>query len=480
MNILEYQRYQEKISWKPFISIYHICARSLDFSYVPIHWHDEMELIYIKKGHGIITVDFTQYQVSAGTLALIIPGQLHSIEQYENESMEYENIIFHPQILLSKQTDTCSTDYFSPLMDGTLTVPVLYQPGDPYYGKISACVDANDEISKTNPPAYQLFIKSQLFMLFYILFNKCSSRNAQKKDYKSLEKMKLILKFVENNYMEKITIEDVAKEVSLSQSHFMKYFKNTMGTSFIDYLNEYRLTMASRLLISSDSSVLDIAAEVGFDNLSYFNRSCKKRFQQTPREYRKRYAQPELRSSYHIIANNSAHDPYQRTSSDILWLMHSDQHAHDAKKQTDDPEHYPCSRMLVKNRHCDNENRKYMPAWKCFSFCVFFQHRRHVKFFIRPGRIDDFPDNGKSHKGHCRNKYCAPEPWIFVRKQHKKIERIHAEYKCCQHMVQTRHTVRPFRIAPKRLCNFYILFFCHGKNHILPRHCFINAFPKSS
>ena len=127
MNILEYENYQEKISHGnplfPYIT--YLCSIPLDFSYVPIHWHDEMELIYIKKGHGIITVDFTQYQVSAGTLALIIPGQLHSIEQYENESMEYENIIFHPQILLSKQTDTCSTDYFSPLMDGTLTVPVL-------------------------------------------------------------------------------------------------------------------------------------------------------------------------------------------------------------------------------------------------------------------------------------------------------------------------------------------------------------------
>ena len=115
MNILEYENYQEKISHGnplfPYIT--YLCSIPLDFSYVPIHWHDEMELIYIKKGHGIITVDFTQYQVSAGTLALIIPGQLHSIEQYENESMEYENIIFHPQILLSKQTDTCSTDYFS-------------------------------------------------------------------------------------------------------------------------------------------------------------------------------------------------------------------------------------------------------------------------------------------------------------------------------------------------------------------------------
>ena len=92
--------------------------------------------------------------------------------------------------------------------------------------------------------------------------------------------------------MEKITIEDISKEVHLSQSHFMKYFKNTMGISFIDYLNEYRLTMASRLLLSSDSLILDIAAEVGFDNLSYFNRLFKKRFQQSPRDYRKRYAQP--------------------------------------------------------------------------------------------------------------------------------------------------------------------------------------------
>lgn len=104
-----------------------------------------------------------------------------------------------------------------------------------------------------------------------------------------------------------------------------------------------------------------------------------------------------------------------------------------------------------------------MPAWKCFSFCVFFQYWRHVKFFIRSWRIDDFPDNGKSHKGHCRNKYRSPEPWIFICKQHKKIERIHAEYQCCQHMVQTCHTLCTLRIAPKRFCNFDILFFCHNE-----------------
>ena len=89
--------------------------------------------------------------------------------------------------------------------------------------------------------------------------------------------------------MEKITIKTIAYELGLSQSHFMKFFKNTMGTTFIDYLNDYRLTMVSRLLVSSESSILDIAAESGFDNLSYFNRMFKKRFGMTPREYRKKF-----------------------------------------------------------------------------------------------------------------------------------------------------------------------------------------------
>lgn len=294
MNILEYENYQEKKTHGNPLFPYntYLCSIPLDFSQVPLHWHDEMELIYIKKGTGTITVDLKSYHISSGTIALIIPGQLHSIEQYGQESMEYENIIFHPNILISKKTDTSNTDFLQPLLSGSISVPLLYTPDFPYYKEIAACVDANDEISRTNPKGYQLFIKSQLFMLFFILVNKCSLKEPPKKDYKSLEKMKLILKYIENHYMDRITIEDVAKEVGLSQSHFMKYFKNTMGSTFIDYLNEYRLTMASRLLVSSDSSILDIASEVGFENLSYFNRTFKKRFDMTPRDYRKKYSVP--------------------------------------------------------------------------------------------------------------------------------------------------------------------------------------------
>lgn len=291
MNILEYENYQEKKSHgnAAFPYITYPCSIPLDFPYVPLHWHDEMEIIYIKKGRGIITVDFVSHPVTAGTITLIIPGQLHSIEQYEQESMEYENIIFHPNILLSRNNDTGNTDFLLPLLSGKLSLPSFYTPKSDGYQEIATCIDANDNISRTNPKGYQLFVKSQLLMLFYILCSRCTPAATHPRERHSLEKMKLVLKYIENHYMDKITIADIAAEVDLSQSHFMKYFKQTMGTSFTSYLNEYRLTMASRLLISSDSSILDIAAEVGFENLSYFNRTFKKRFAQTPREYRKEH-----------------------------------------------------------------------------------------------------------------------------------------------------------------------------------------------
>lgn len=290
MNILEYENYQEKISHgdPTFPYITYLCSIPLDFPMVPLHWHDELEFIYIKKGSGIVTVDFTQYIVDAGTIVLIIPGQLHSIEQLADSSMEYENIIFHPGILISKTADACNSELLLPLFNGKIAIPTVYKKGTSFYDEIASCIDANDEIRKTFPKGYQLFLKSQLFMLFYILIEKCSINVVEQKDGKSLEKLKLILKYIENHYMNKITIADAAAEVQLSQSHFMKYFKNTMGTSFIDYLNDYRLTMASRLLLSSDSSILVISEEVGYDNLSYFNRSFKKRYGMTPSAYRKR------------------------------------------------------------------------------------------------------------------------------------------------------------------------------------------------
>ncbi len=288
MNILEYENYQEKKVHNDATFPYntYLCSIPLDFDRVPLHWHDDMEIIYIKKGHGYVTVDLKQYKVSGSTIILILPGQLHSIEQYDDLSMEYENIIFNANMLLPRTEDASSADFLRPFLNGKIAVPSVYSAISNYYDDISRCVDACDEICKTKPEGYELFIKGKLYELFFILSNRCREEK-NPKTLKSLDKIKIIMKYVENHYMEHITIAEIADIAQFSESHFMRYFKDTMGTSFIDYLREYRLTMAARLLLASDASVLSIAEEVGFDNLSYFNRTFKKEYAVTPSQYRK-------------------------------------------------------------------------------------------------------------------------------------------------------------------------------------------------
>ena len=288
MNILEYENYHERKTHVEFEFPYntYLCSIPLDFSKVPVHWHEEMELIYIKKGKGVVTVDFKQHTVTGPTIVLILPGQLHSIDQFGDEIIEYENIIFNYNMLISKNPDYADTNFITPLIRGKITVPTVFTPVYPYYEDVARPIDACDEICKTKPQGYQLFIKSMLFQFFFILDNRCRNLTPPPKNKTAIDKMRIVLKYVENNYPEKITIADIAEVAGFSESHFMRYFKETMGTSFIDYLKDYRLTMAARLLQSSDNAIIDIASDVGFDNISYFNRAFKAKYGVSPRNYR--------------------------------------------------------------------------------------------------------------------------------------------------------------------------------------------------
>ncbi|MCI8660353.1 MAG: AraC family transcriptional regulator [Lachnospiraceae bacterium] len=297
MNITEYENYQEKLNQQgnPFPYLTYLCSIPHDFTYVPLHWHEEMELVYIKKGAGIVDVDFKEFLVSEGDIIFVCPGQLHSIRQQSSLSMEYENIIFPLSLLNGRQPDSLWETYLAPINLRQLSLPPRLSPDMTSYPFISACIDQIDQIRRTFPHGYELLIKGKLYELYFLLYHhglvtphKSAPTPRLHSQEKTLEKTRQILKFLEQHYNEPLSIEKLAKAAGFSQSHFMKFFKNTFGRSFTAYLNDYRLTMASRMLLASEDSILTIAAESGFENLSYFNRRFRGKFGMTPREYRKK------------------------------------------------------------------------------------------------------------------------------------------------------------------------------------------------
>ena len=95
--------------------------------------------------------------------------------------------------------------------------------------------------------------------------------------------------YIKEFYKEKISVEDIAKSVNLSASHFYLVFKRQMGISPIAYLNNYRLSIAADLLSVTDMTVGEIADSIGVNDVSYFNKMFKKLYQSAPTEYRKNY-----------------------------------------------------------------------------------------------------------------------------------------------------------------------------------------------
>lgn len=103
---------------------------------------------------------------------------------------------------------------------------------------------------------------------------------------KNSELMKKALSYISRNFASPITLDDVAKQVHLNPAYFSSIFKQSIGSSFKEYLNMVRIEESKRLLANTDYSVIDIAVATGFEDQSYFSKVFKKYTGLTPKQYR--------------------------------------------------------------------------------------------------------------------------------------------------------------------------------------------------
>lgn len=94
------------------------------------------------------------------------------------------------------------------------------------------------------------------------------------------------IEYIENNYTNEISIDELCSDLNINKCYFCSIFKKEVGTTFINYLNEYKVEKSKDLLKNSNLSLLDIALTVGFNNQSYYSKVFKKITCKTPVEFR--------------------------------------------------------------------------------------------------------------------------------------------------------------------------------------------------
>ena len=243
-------------------------GRRGDFSPLqPDHYHSFYEIFYLWSGSCRFLLKDTVYQMEAGDLVFIAPGELHHSLYSAGEVCEIVMIYFKEEYL--HLSDRSADSLTSISAQGLLLTRMLTE---------------NSRFDQYSEHFERCYLEELLLMLM-----RHSVMNEKEPDLLNSRDADILLatRYIYNNFRKPLTLEEVSSVASLSPTYFSKKFKLITGMGFKEYLNYVRLKHAQTALLTTDSSITDIALEYGFNDSNYFKDLFKKVYGKSPREYRK-------------------------------------------------------------------------------------------------------------------------------------------------------------------------------------------------
>lgn len=260
---------------------YHI-TRIRDSIHIPVHWHDELEIIYVVKGKLHVYIDGSNFEAAEGDIFFAHPKVLHYMDT-QDFSVEYYAILF-PLNFVSFKTDDClEAELFAPLKSGKLRFPLKLKPAvsEEIAGYLDKIIYENTNSYMHNRLKTKILILEMLaFMWENNIFEVPAYVN-------SSGIQREIITFIQQHHTEKITLEMLSGEFHLSEKYLSRYFKVNFAIPFKQYVCHLRLSTAKSLLSSTDLSITEVAMNSGFPSVNLFIRTFKSTFGITPLQYRK-------------------------------------------------------------------------------------------------------------------------------------------------------------------------------------------------
>ena len=268
---------------KPFS--YYKCSIPDYFNCVPMHWHSEFELSFVREGSAQFICGEEKFTSQAGDIIITLPNVLHSIYPCPHITQVYDTIVFSSDIFGSSDSDRYVTECIKPLINGSMRIQTHITPEHHYYSELEKITGNIFSCAVGDTPSLDMLLRSELIRLFWLLETEAESDP----DYsESGSIIRPALEYIAKNYNDVITIKQLAATVHLSESYFMNRFHDHVGLSAMEYISHFRIDKACKALRSSDKDVLEIAFDCGFRNISNFNRQFRRIIGCSPTEFRNR------------------------------------------------------------------------------------------------------------------------------------------------------------------------------------------------
>lgn len=240
------------------------------------HWHNSMEIIYIREGCMDVTINNFQHVLEEGDFVIINSADVHSTYCHENCLVILLQI---PYSFLKKSIP----GYDNMRFERTL------RSEEDKSAHIRSILLEMQSINDEKPEGFSLHFFSLLYDFLYTMVQSCKveiDTAVKIRTDKNLRRLESVMNYVKSNYASPITLEEASAVIALNPEYFCRFFKKYMGITFLEYVNRVRLARVYEDLMNTDLTITGILERNGCTNYKLFMKNFKSTYGCTPMQMR--------------------------------------------------------------------------------------------------------------------------------------------------------------------------------------------------
>ena len=256
---------------------------------IPWHWHEELELNYVESGCVKVYTSGKSYVFQEGQAYFINSNVLCSMEDGGGDrACVLESHLFHPTLLAGHFKSIYETKYLAPILQNR-HLEILGITGEIKRQKelLAMIIKLGRMQAMENVEFQTRNLLSEIWLLLMEEARDMFQGSKRGQYSENQTRIMDMLSYIHENYDHKILLEEIAEAASVSSRECIRCFQECIHKTPFDYVQDYRIRQAEKLLTETDLSVTEIAYATGFSGSAYFGKVFKNLTGKTPGNYRK-------------------------------------------------------------------------------------------------------------------------------------------------------------------------------------------------
>ncbi len=250
------------------------------------HYHNCLEIGVCLSGEGTVEIGRSRRQFGPGSIVAVGRGLRHCQQNQGRPMTHWQYVLVDEETLLREAPGRHRAALRAMLE--TARGRGLYFDADEDCRDLRSVLRAMFELGRRRQESDRMELETMTALLAAIMSRSLgSAMRDMPADTDARRPVEPALRYVSENYMRRLRMEDLAASCAMSVSYFRKVFARSMGMAPLEYVNRYRINRSLNLLRSTDETVLQIAVQTGFPSVATFDRNFRRYVGTSPAEWRK-------------------------------------------------------------------------------------------------------------------------------------------------------------------------------------------------